>query len=414
VLSDQTGGGPVAGWRGLLRWESALVVCLVAVLLYGSRVPHFMTSTNIFYIGLNMGEIAIMALPMTLIIMTGEIDLSVASMLGLSSTLLGYLFHHGWPIGLAMVVVLAVGVAGGTLNGFLVTRMKLPSIAVTIGTLTLYRGIAEIILGTGSVTGFPTWLTKIGVVPIPHTKLAYSIGIFVVLAVVFGIILHATVVGRSIFAIGLQSEAAQFSGIRVERIKFNLFVLSGVISAFAGILWTLRFATSRYDAGTGLELTVVTIVLFGGVSIFGGRGSIGGVVLAVVIVGCIQEALTLKNISADVQNIVTGVLLLISVIVPNSADGLRRLRDQGRTRRRGRRARHAGLPAPRPVGIPAAAGTTTSAGTTPAGTTTSAGTTPAPAAWPLAGTGPDASPAAPNTTPASPTTHPVTPTKSER
>ncbi|HEX3541122.1 MAG TPA: ABC transporter permease, partial [Acidimicrobiales bacterium] len=321
-MSDQTGGGPVAGWRGLLRWESALVVCLVAVLLYGSRVPHFMTSTNIFYIGLNMGEIAIMALPMTLIIMTGEIDLSVASMLGLSSTLLGYLFHHGWPIGLAMVVVLAVGVAGGTLNGFLVTRMKLPSIAVTIGTLTLYRGIAEIILGTGSVTGFPTWLTKIGVVPIPHTKLAYSIGIFVVLAVVFGIILHATVVGRSIFAIGLQSEAAQFSGIRVERIKFNLFVLSGVISAFAGILWTLRFATSRYDAGTGLELTVVTIVLFGGVSIFGGRGSIGGVVLAVVIVGCIQEALTLKNISADVQNIVTGVLLLISVIVPNSADGL--------------------------------------------------------------------------------------------
>jgi rhamnose transport system permease protein len=391
----------MAGWRGLLRWETALVFCLVAVLLYGWRVPHFMTATNIFYIGLNMGEIAIMALPMTLIIMTGEIDLSVASMLGLSSTLLGYLFHQGWPIGLAMVAVLVVGVAGGALNGFLVTRMKLPSIAVTIGTLTLYRGIAEIILGTGSVTGFPTWLTKIGVVPIPHTKLSYSIGIFLVLAVIFGIVLHATVVGRSIFAIGLQAEAAHFSGIRVERIKFNLFVLSGVISAFAGILWTLRFATSRYDAGTGLELTVVTIVLFGGVSIFGGRGSIGGVVLAVVIVGCIQEALTLKNISADVQNIVTGVLLLISVIVPNSADGLRRLRDQSRTRQRGRVARQAGLPAPGTAGTAVPVGAPPAGGGTPAGAPGSAATPPAPTA-------------SPTTIPAPPAVHPATPTKSER
>ncbi len=333
-------------WRSLLRWETALVFCLVAVLLYGAGVPHFLSSTNIFYIGLNMGEIAIMALPLTLIIMTGEIDLSVASMLGLSSTLLGYLFQHGWPIVAAMVVVLLVGVAGGALNGFLVTRLKLPSIAVTIGTLTLYRGIAEIILGTGSVTGFPLSLTKIGVVPIAHTKLSYSIGIFLVMAVVFAVVLHATPVGRSIIAIGLQSEAAHFSGIRVERIKFTLFVMSGVICSFAGILWTLRFATSRYDAGTGLELTVVTIVLFGGVSIFGGRGSILGVVLAVVIVGCIQEALTLKNVAAEVQNIVTGVLLLVSVIVPNSADSLQRVRARARTRQRAQARRRSDLPIP--------------------------------------------------------------------
>jgi rhamnose transport system permease protein len=326
-------------WRGLLRWETALVFCFVATLLYGAGVPHFLSRTTVFYIGINMGEIAIMALPLTLIIMTGEIDLSVASMLGLSSSLLGYLFRHGWPIGLAMVVVLFVGVAGGALNGFLVTKLKLPSIAVTIGTLTLYRGIAQIILGTSSVTGFPLSLTKIGVVPIPHTRLSYSIGIFVVLAVVFGILLHAMAIGRSIFAIGLQSEAAHFSGIRVDRIKFTLFVVSGLVCSFAGILWTLRFATSRYDAGTGLELTVVTIVLFGGVSIFGGRGSILGVVLAVVIVGCIQEALTLKNVSADVQNIVTGGLLLISVIVPNSAEGLERIRARARARRRGQELR---------------------------------------------------------------------------
>jgi rhamnose transport system permease protein len=329
------GGGAVRSWQGVLRWETALVFCFLATLLYGARVPHFMSATNVFYIGINMGEIAIMALPLTLVIMTGEIDLSVASMLGLSSTLLGYLFKHGWPIALAMVVVLIVGAAGGALNGFLVTRLKLPSIAVTIGTLTLYRGIAEIILGTGSVTGFPLSLTKIGVVPIPHTRLAYSIAIFGILAVVFGVVLHATTIGRAIFAIGLQSEAAHFSGIRVDRIKFTLFVLSGLVCSFAGILWTLRFATSRYDAGTGLELTVVTIVLFGGVSIFGGRGSILGVVLAVLIVGCIQEALTLKNVAADVQNIVIGALLLISVIVPNTADGLQRIRAGARARRRG-------------------------------------------------------------------------------
>jgi rhamnose transport system permease protein len=331
---SEKGSRAPRSWRGFLRWETALVVCLLATLVYGAGVPHFLTQTNFFYIGINMGEIAIMALPLTLIIMTGEIDLSVASMLGLSSTLLGYLFKHGYPIGLAMVIVLVVGVAGGALNGFLVTKLKLPSIAVTIGTLTLYRGIAEIILGTGSVTGFPLSLTKIGVVPIPHTRLAYSIGIFLVLAVVFGIVLHATAVGRSIFAIGLQSEAAHFSGIRVDRIKFTLFVVSGLVCSFAGILWTLRFATSRYDAGTGLELTVVTIVLFGGVSIFGGRGSVLGVVLAVLIVGCIQAALTLKNVAADVQNIVTGGLLLISVIVPNSADALQRLRARAQARRR--------------------------------------------------------------------------------
>ena len=187
-------------------------------------------------------------------------------------------------------------------------------------------------LGTNSVGGFPQSLTKIGVKPIPHTRIAYSMGIFLVMAVIFGVVLHATPVGRSITAIGLQSEAARFSGIRVNRIKFLLYVLCGVVCSFAGMLWTMRFATSRYDAGTGLELTVVATVLLGGVSIFGGRGSIFGVVLAVVVFGCIQEALTLMNVAAQVQNIVTGGLLLVSVIVPNSAEAVRRIR--ARTARR--------------------------------------------------------------------------------
>ena len=328
-------GASAPWWRYLLRWETALVVALVASIMFGSATPQFLSRTNFFYIGINIGEIAIMALPLTLIVVAGEIDLSVASMLGLSSTLLGYLFRAGWPIGLAMVAVLVIGALGGALNGVLVTRVGLPSIAVTIGTLTLFRGIAQVILGAKSVTGYPASLTKIGVVPIPHTQIAYSIGIFFVLAIVVAVVLHATPTGRSIFAIGLQPEAALFAGIRVKRIKLVLYMVSGTTSAMCGILWSLRFASSRYDAGTGLELSVVAIVLFGGVSIFGGRGTIVGVALAAAVMACLQQALTLRNIDGQVRNIVTGVLLLVSVVVPNLGPTLARVRARTARRRRG-------------------------------------------------------------------------------
>ena len=321
-----------APWRAFVRWETMLFFALLVALWYGASTRNFWTSTNAFYVGLNVGEIAIMALPLTMIVITGEIDLSIASMLGLASTLVGYLTLHGWSILPAMLVVLLVGCVGGALNGFLVTTVGLPSIAVTIGTLTLYRGLAQGILGAQSVGDYSLWLTKIGVQPIPHTHVPWSVGFFLILAIAFGVVLHATPVGRSIYAIGLQSETAQFSGIRVKRIKFELYVLSGLIASFAGILWTFRFATSRYDAGTGLELTVVAIVLFGGVSIFGGRGSIIGVVLSAAIIACLQQAMTLRKIDPQVRNIVTGVLLLLSVIVPNLGEVTGRLRARWRRR----------------------------------------------------------------------------------
>ena len=321
-------------WRPFARWETALVIVLFAALLFGNATRNFMSSTTIFYVSLNMGEIAIMALPVTLIVITGEIDLSVASMLGLSSTLLGYLYLHGVPIWLAVMIVMLVGITGGALNGLLVTRFGLPSIAVTIGTLTLFRGIAQIILGAQSVTKFPASLTKIGVQPIPHTQLSYSVGFVVVLAIAFGVVLHFTTIGRSIYTIGMQKETAHFSGIRVNRIKFRLYVLSGLICSFAGVLWTFKLASARYDAGLGLELNVVAIVLFGGVSIFGGRGSIFGVVIAATVLGVIQQALTLRNVDAQVRNIVTGVLLLVSVVLPNIVATFRRIRVQSRNRRR--------------------------------------------------------------------------------
>jgi rhamnose transport system permease protein len=319
--------GPAVPWRGLLRWESGLVLLLAGSIWLGAATsPNYLSTINLFFIGLNVGEIAIMALPLTLIVITGEIDLSVASMLGLSSTLLGLLFRSGWPLWLCIASCLLVGLAGGALNGMLITGLGLPSIAVTIGTLTLFRGIAEVLLQSDSVTGYPIGATNLGVLPVPGTQLAWSLVIFLVLAAVYAVVLHASPLGRSVFAIGLQEEAAFFSGIRVRRIKFALYALSGLVCAFAGVLWTFRFATSRFDAGTGLELNVVAIVLLGGVSIFGGRGSILGVVLAVAIMGSLQVALTLINVAPQVQNIITGALLLASVVVPNGAEIARRLR----------------------------------------------------------------------------------------
>lgn len=332
--SGQDGTRPEHGtwWRSVLRWESGLVIVLVAVLLFGaSQSSTFLDTSTFFYLGINIGYIAIMALPMTLIVMTGEIDLSVASMLGLSGAVLGDLWHHGWAIGPAVLVALVVGALGGMLNGLLVARAGLPSIAVTIGTLTLFRGVAEILLGSLTVPApgdrqFPTALTNVGVAPIPGTDLSYTTVIFLVLAVVCGVVLHATPLGRAMHAIGLQPEAAQFSGIRVRRIKFWLYVVSGVVCAFSGILLTLQNSSVSYSAGTGLELNVVAIVLFGGVSIFGGRGTVVGVVLSVAIFGALQMALTQMNVQPEIQNIITGALLLISVVVPNGGEAIRRLR----------------------------------------------------------------------------------------
>jgi rhamnose transport system permease protein len=332
------GNGKQPLWREAARWETGLVVVLIGVLIFGSaKSPTFTDPSTIFYFGINTGYLAIMALPVTFVVMTGEIDLSVASMLGLAGATVGYLWHHGWGIWPCFLAALVVGLVGGALNGLLVARFGLPSIAVTIGTLTLFRGLAEVLLGSQTIPGigdrqFPVTLTNIGANSIPGTQFSWSMLFFIVLAVVFGVILHATPLGRSMVAIGLQPEAAQFAGIRVNRIKFWLFVASGVLSAFAGILLTLQNASVSYSAGTGLELNVVAIVLFGGVSIFGGRGTIVGVVLSVVIVGSLQMALTQINVSADKQNIVTGVLLLISVIVPNGGEALRRMRERIRRR----------------------------------------------------------------------------------
>jgi len=324
--------------RSLVRWEVGLVFALVAVIVFGIEASsQFLTSTNLFYLNLSIGEIAIMTLPMTLLIVTGEIDLSVASMLGMSSALVGDLYSRGWSMPLVIASVLVVGAAAGCFNGFLVTRVGLPSLAVTIGTLTLYRGIAVVVLGPSTVSSFPTRYTNIGVNALPHTGgyVSYSVGIFILLAVVFGIVLHLTPFGRSLFAMGANAEAARYAGIRVKRTKLILFVLSGMVCALAGILYTFRLSTAVQDNGIGLELSVVTIVLLGGVSIFGGRGSIVGVVLAIAVFAGLQSALFLTNFEQRAMGVVTGTLLLLSVLIPNLSAFVERGRNVLRRRELG-------------------------------------------------------------------------------
>lgn len=324
--------------RWLLTRESAIIALLVVVWIWAySAVPFFDGPLTNQLILLQIAPTLMIALPMTLVIATGEIDLSVASIVGLASVTFGDLFQHGMSVPLAAVCAVLVGVLCGLVNGLLVAYAGLPSLAVTIGTLALFRGIAVGVLGTTAITDFPaTWTSRANAL-ISGTHIPQITIVMVVLAVVFGVLLHFTRFGRGIFDIGLNDEAARFSGVDVARTKLVLFVLSGVVSAFAGVFYTLQYTTARGDNETGLELQVIAAVLLGGVSIFGGRGALHGVLGGVLLIGVLQEALQLENVSDNVINIIIGCLLVLSVI---SGSVLARL---GGVRAAGRRP---GGPAP--------------------------------------------------------------------
>jgi rhamnose transport system permease protein len=271
---------------------------------------------------------------MTLIIMVGEIDLSVASTLALSAETLGYLWSHGWPMASIFVVVIVLGVVLGAINGFLVTKVGLPSLAVTIGTLTLYRGLANVVLGPLTVSNFPAPFNELGVNGFPGLPfLSWSIAIFAVLAVIFGVVLHRTPFGRSLYAIGLNKEAAAHAGIRVARVKMGLFILSGVVCALVGMLYTFELSSAGENIGIGFELMVITIVLLGGVSIFGGRGTIIGVVLAAFVYAGLRSALLISSsFNENDFEVVSGGLLILSVLVPNLPAFSQRARELMRRR----------------------------------------------------------------------------------
>ena len=315
-------------WRRvLLTREFAIIGLLVLVIVVASvSIRGFGQPITYNYLLLDVAPILFIALPMTLVIVTGEIDLSVGSMVGLSSVVTGSLVQAGAPFEVAALAALLVGVIGGAFNGFLVTVAGLPSLAVTIGTLALFRGLAVGLLGTTAVTDFPDMWTALAKAKIAGTQIPYIVIPFLIVLAVFVIVLHFTPFGRGIYAIGLSKDAARFSGVNVERTKFIVFVLSGLVAAFAGIFFTLRFGSARGDNATGLELQVIAAVVLGGVSVFGGRGRLHGVVAAVLLIGVLSSALRLAGVTSDVINIITGGLLVFSVVAASVLAWAQRIR----------------------------------------------------------------------------------------
>ncbi len=298
-------------------WDTAIIVLLFVVFVLASvTTDNFLTSLNISYIFSNTSEIMIIAFAMLFMIILGEIDLSVASMLALNSCMLGWSYAQGAPIWLAMIVCLAVGSLCGFINGFLVTKLGLGSLAVTIGTLALYRGIANGIIGENTVSEFPEFWTSFGFDTFGTTFMPKTLPMIIVFGIFFAFLLHRTPFGRRTLAIGQSVEAAKFAGINVVRHKMIVFTFTGFMSGVAGMVYTFRFSTSQADNGVGLELLVISAILLGGVSIFGGIGTIWGVVAGVLLAGSVESWLTLQEINAQWRTIVTGILLLISVAGP--------------------------------------------------------------------------------------------------
>jgi rhamnose transport system permease protein len=319
----------------LARWEVLLLVILGVFIWYGTRVsPYFLTGGNFANLVSAGMEVAVMALPSTLIIITGEIDLSVESTLGLASAILGFLWAAGVPLPVDILIVLLIGALAGALNGVLVARAGLPSLVVTLGTLALFRGLAQVTLGTRAISDFPAAFTSFGFDSIPGTSIPWTLLVFVVLGAIFWFVAHGTWIGRQIFAAGKNKDAARYSGVDVAKLKLALFVVCGVISALAGVMLTARFSSARADNGTGLVLTVVTIVLLGGVDINGGKGTIPGVIIAVFTLATLQNVLNLAGVSGEYQAVAVGLLLIVSVTAPYIARQARSV--VGRVRR----ARH--------------------------------------------------------------------------
>jgi len=306
-------------WRLVATREFAVLALLVLVYVYArGSVEGFDGPLTLYFLFLQSAPIMLLALPMTLIIITGEIDLSVASTMALTGAMLG-IAYTTWdlPFVASMVLAVAVGLACGALNGFLVAYVRLPSLAVTIGTLALFRGLAEGFLGTESINGFPeSWtdLTKERIVD--GSSYPLILIPFVVLAIAFGLLLHFSSFGRGVYEIGLNDEAARFTGVDIARTKLILFMLAGAVAGLAGIYQTLYSGVARGDSANHLELQVIAAVLLGGVSIFGGRGTLPGVVAGVLLIAVINSAMRLDGIRTEVTDIIIGCLLVISVVAP--------------------------------------------------------------------------------------------------
>lgn len=307
-----------------LSWESLLaLVFLLTVAGNAALAPEYLTVQNIINLFQLSIEKIIVALVMALIIINAEIDLSVASVMGLSACAFGYMVTLGWPAGLAMVVCLGIGLLAGAINAVLIARAGIPSLVVTLAMLIGFRGFARVLVKDQSLGNFPDWVTHLGQDAILG-PLPLSLILFGLLVVALGILLHRTGFGRKVVVIGTNAEVARFSGIDVARVKTTLFLMSGFVAALAGLLYAARLGSVRGDTAFGFELDIITMVLLGGVSIFGGKGSMTGVVLSILIILNLRNGMALTNITGHIQTGVIGVLLIASVLVPNLVSDFRK------------------------------------------------------------------------------------------
>jgi rhamnose transport system permease protein len=306
-------------WQRLKSWEGFLLLILLAVVVInGLQAPGYLSVSNQINLFILSIEKIIVALVMAFVIINGEIDLSVASMMGLAGCLLGWLHQHGAPMWAAVMAGLAVGVVGGVFNGLWVALTNLPSLVVTLATLMAYRGFARVLLENRSIGEFPAWFDALGQKPLIGPFLLPLILFFVFLAVAI-VILEYSGFGRYDRVIGNSSDVARYSGVRVPRVKMLLFVASGTVAALAGVLYGARLGAVRGDLANGFELDIITMVLLGGVDVFGGSGSLWGVLLSVLIVLNLRNGMSLAGLSGHMQRGVVGILLILSVLVPNLA-----------------------------------------------------------------------------------------------
>jgi rhamnose transport system permease protein len=303
--------------RRLRSWEGLLLLLLVLVVVWNATsVPGYLDPRNQINLLTLSQEKAIIVLAMAFVIIGGEIDLSVASIMGLSGVIVATLFEQGAPMELAVVTALAAGLLAGLNNAFWVAVGGLPSLAVTLAGLIGYRGVARLLIEDRSIGGFPAWFDGISARALLG-PLSLSLLILALLAILAIVVLHATGFGRTVYAVGNNPEASRYSGVRVARTKFLIFLVSGFIAAVAGVLIASRLGAVRGSTGEGFELDIITIVLFGGVSIFGGRGTMIGVVLSIFVILNLRNGLALANMTGNTQLGIIGVLLILSVLGPN-------------------------------------------------------------------------------------------------
>lgn len=309
--------------KALDTWERVLIALIVAVYIgFGLGIEGFLSPFALADSTYNFSEKALIALAMALLVVAGEIDLSIAATMALASLAMGFAMKAGAPLPLMLLAALATGVLCGLLNGWLVTQWKLPAIVVTIGTLSLYRGLALVLLGDQAITGYPETLSTWGngslgdLIGVPALIVPIEFAVLLVVALLVGLFLHRTVQGRRVYAIGANPVAARFSGIAVDRYRLGLFVFAGVMAALAAVLLTGRIGSTRPNLALGWELDAVTIVILGGVAIEGGRGSIVGTLLAAVLLGSFTFALGMLNVSGIVMSMIIGALLILAMVLP--------------------------------------------------------------------------------------------------